>query len=121
MPEIEPFGWQGVPVILEEVANSFGLVVVDLTGTSRMKTTTLARYVAAFLIRELCQLSWPELGQLFERHHASVIAGVKTIELRMREEEVFLQYIAYIKSKFTYSGKTNKKVLSDLKERYGND
>jgi len=122
MPEIDPFGWQGVPSILEEVAMSFGLTVEDLKGSSQKKTTTLARYVAAFLIHELCSLSWPEQGELFDRDHTTVLNGVRSIEKKMREDGTFLKYVALVKSRFTYStGEMDKTFEADLQERYGND
>ena len=119
--EINPYGWQGVPVIIGEVAKNFGITVAELKGPSRMKTITLARHVAMFLIRELTGLSWPEIGDAFKREHSTAMAGAARVQREMKEEKQFLARIAYLRSKFVrvVEDGVMTEVLSDFEERFG--
>lgn len=59
-------------VIVAMVASSRGLTDEDLYGRARSKTVSSARKEAMRQVR-LLGLSYPEIGKMFGRHHATVI------------------------------------------------
>ena len=64
--------------IIRATARHFALPVTNLTGTSRRKMDVLARCVAIHLIRELTELSFQQIGQLFNhRDHTTVMHAYK--------------------------------------------
>ncbi|GEM_PF-6987605 len=65
--------------VVRAVARTFGVSVDDLLGCSRQHRCTQARNVAYWLARELTGLSFPDLGQVFGRHHTSVLSGYRRV------------------------------------------
>jgi chromosomal replication initiator protein len=59
--------------ILKAVASHYGIRVSDLKAKSNTKTIAFPRQIAMYLCRELTQLSFPEIGRLFnDKHHSTV-------------------------------------------------
>lgn len=69
--------------ILRAVAREFGLSVTALQSSRRSQALVLPRQVAMWLSRKLCQASYPELGELFQRRHSSVLHAVRKLESRL--------------------------------------
>ncbi len=65
--------------ILRFVAHHYGLKVADLKGRDNRRSIAFPRQVAMYLIRELLNLSYPEIGKLFGKHHSTVMYSVETI------------------------------------------
>jgi chromosomal replication initiator protein len=70
--------------IIRFVAHHYGIRVADLKGRSNRRSIALPRQVAMFLIREVLQLSFPEIGKIFGKHHSTAIYAVDTIQ-KMRQ------------------------------------
>ena len=51
--------------IMEVVAEQMRVSPADIIGTKRSKQITLARQLAMYLCRDLLNLSYPELGNVF--------------------------------------------------------
>ena len=63
--------------ILRVVAAHYGLKVADLKQKSNAKTIAFPRQVAMYLCKELTDLSYPEIGKLFDdKHHSTVMYSV---------------------------------------------
>jgi len=65
--------------IIRFVAQHYGIRVADLKGRSNRRSIALPRQVAMFLIREILDLSFPEIGKIFSKHHSTVMYAVDTI------------------------------------------
>jgi chromosomal replication initiator protein len=62
--------------ILRETARYYQLKVDDLTGKNRATRVNNARQVAMYLVRELTELSLPQIGEAFGgRSHTTVLHG----------------------------------------------
>ena len=72
------------PDIIRFVAHHYGVRVADLKGRSNRRSIALPRQVAMFLIREILNLSYPEIGKVFSKHHSTVIYAVDTVQ-KMRQ------------------------------------
>ena len=69
-----------INVILSFVANWYGCSVGNILSKQRAKKVTEARYLAMYIIRRSLGLSFPRIGKIFIRHHATVIEGIKKVE-----------------------------------------
>lgn len=74
--------WIGSPgeqrrMVVWATARHFGLLVREVLGRRRYTTAATARGVAMALLRSRCGMSYPEIGQMFKRHHTSVMAAVR--------------------------------------------
>ena len=68
-------------VIIEETARYYNLSPADLRGQRRSKNTALARQVSMYLMRQLTNLSFKDIGAEYEnRNHATVMASVDKIQ-----------------------------------------
>jgi chromosomal replication initiator protein len=70
--------------IVRFVAQHYGIRVADLKGRSNRRSIALPRQVAMYLIREILELSFPEIGRIFTKHHSTAIYAVDNIQ-KMRQ------------------------------------
>lgn len=67
--------------ILNYVAKKFKIEEKDIVGTDRSSNISLARHISMYIIRELTELSYPNIGAYFGKDHTSVIYACR----KMRE------------------------------------
>lgn len=65
--------------IMQTVASFYNVKLAELKGSRRLKRIVRPRHVAMWLVREHTDLSFPEMGRVFERDHATVQHAVKKI------------------------------------------
>jgi chromosomal replication initiator protein len=70
--------------IIRFVAQHYGVRVADLKGRSNRRSIALPRQVAMYLIRDILELSFPEIGRIFSKHHSTVMYAVDTVQ-KMRQ------------------------------------
>ncbi len=81
-------------MIIDAVAEYFGLSREDLIGARRDKTVVQPRHVAYYLCRELTDLSTTRIGEEFNgRDHATIINGIGKIRTAIKTEEKIKEYI----------------------------
>ena len=84
-----------INLIQKKVADYFNIKVSDLSIKSRVKTVSLPRQMAMFLVRELTSHSLPEIGEYFGgRNHATVIHSCQKIKEEMRHNEATQNTVA---------------------------
>lgn len=90
-------------LIQKHVAEEFNLSLNDLKAQKRSKNIVLPRQVAMYLIRELTNLSLPEIGELFGgKDHTTVLHSwkkikesmVKNVEFKTRVDKL-IQFIKH--------------------------
>ncbi|MBR5536614.1 MAG: chromosomal replication initiator protein DnaA [Clostridia bacterium] len=74
-------------MVLKEVSAFYSVPADKITGKAQNKEVVLARKVASFLMRELCSMSYPEIGKILNRDHTSVIYGVETLTKTMIKDD----------------------------------
>jgi chromosomal replication initiator protein len=75
------------PEILKVVAAHYGLKVSDLKSKSNARTIAFPRQVAMYICKDLTDLSYPEIGRLFnDKHHSTVMYSVDKID-QMRQDD----------------------------------
>jgi chromosomal replication initiator protein len=65
--------------IIRFVAQHYGIRVADLKGRSNRRSIALPRQVAIYLIREVLQLSFPEIAKIFSKHHSTAMYAVENV------------------------------------------
>ena len=70
--------------IIRFVAQHYGVRVADLKGRSNRRSIALPRQVSMYLIRDILELSFPEIGRIFSKHHSTVMYAVDTVQ-KMRQ------------------------------------
>lgn len=73
--------------ILEAVAQEFNLSVSELKGPRRTRRISVPRQMAMYLLRDVAQLSFPQIGEfLGGRDHTTVMHGAAKIEKTMQAD-----------------------------------
>ncbi|MCD7723870.1 MAG: chromosomal replication initiator protein DnaA [Clostridiales bacterium] len=74
---------QPVPVtiekIVEEVSRTEGVSVEDIYGKKQKANVSHARKIAMYVIREVTNISYEQIGEKFDKHHATVMYNVQKI------------------------------------------
>ena len=80
--------------VLKIVAAHYGLRVSDMKAKSNAKPIAFPRQVAMYLCRRLTNLSYPEIGRLFnDKHHSTVMHSVEKIERLVEDDSNFRKVI----------------------------
>ncbi|HYQ83308.1 MAG TPA: chromosomal replication initiator protein DnaA [Rubrobacter sp.] len=73
--------------IIKAVARHYDLKLAEIKSKSNSQQVVFPRKVAMYLLRKLSELSYPEIGKLFnDKHHSTVMYAVKDIEERRAKD-----------------------------------
>jgi len=87
--------------ILRVVAAHYGLKVTDIKAKSNAKTIAFPRQVAMYMCKELTDLSYPEIGKLFnDKHHSTVMYSVQQIRKMMDSDQQFARTVESLQKQF---------------------
>jgi chromosomal replication initiator protein len=70
--------------VIRFTAHHYGVKVADLKGRDNRRSVAFPRQVAMYLIREILNLSYPEIAKLFAKHHSTVMYSVEAITKERR-------------------------------------
>jgi chromosomal replication initiator protein len=75
--------------IIKAVARHYDLKVADVKSKSNARQIVIPRQVAMYLCKKLTDLSYPEIGKLFnDKHHSTVMYSVEKVsELRLKDPD----------------------------------
>ena len=74
--------------IVASTARHFNVSGMEILGTSRKKEIKTARNVAMYVTREVTQISFPQIGAVFNRDHSTVHSNIGMIESEMQSDPV---------------------------------
>ena len=87
--------------ILRVVSAHYGLKVGDIKSKSNAKTIAFPRQVAMFMCKELTDLSYPEIGKLFNnKHHSTVMYSVQRITDLMENDQQLANTVEMLTKQF---------------------
>ncbi|MBI2215100.1 MAG: chromosomal replication initiator protein DnaA [Acidobacteria bacterium] len=73
--------------ILRVVASHYGIKVAEMKSKSNSRPIAYPRQIAMYMCKLLTDLSYPEIGKIFNnKHHSTVIYSVEKIE-KLREDD----------------------------------
>lgn len=81
-----------------QVAKFFSFDVERLFTKQRGQHTAFIRQIAAYLLYELTDLSYPAVGEVFNQDHSTIIHSHKLIAKRVAAEPAFASTIARLKA-----------------------
>ncbi|MBI2552313.1 hypothetical protein HYW17_03395 [Candidatus Uhrbacteria bacterium] len=83
------------PTVQRTVANYFHVTVADLRGPKRHRAISVPRQIAMYLMRQLCDLSYPEIGRRFGgMNHSTVITACRKTKARIQKDARIRQAVA---------------------------
>lgn len=93
--------------IMLHIEKTYSIKKGTLNKHNKSRTMAEARAVAQFLMRDCCGLSYPEIGNLFNRAHISVMSSCDKIERMLVEDNNRVCYAVYTylnnRDKLTYT------------------
>ena len=72
-----------VEKIFASVYQKYGVKKEDLISTKRNKEIAFARHITIFIIREVTEMSLPNIAKIFNRDHSTIISSIETIERKL--------------------------------------
>jgi chromosomal replication initiator protein len=78
-----------VDKIFTMVHKKYGIPKEDIIGSRRTKEIAFARHVTSYLIRNITEMSLPNIGKLLGRDHSTIISSINTIEKKLRSDAIF--------------------------------
>ena len=78
-------------LIISQVCKFYNVDDTVIRSTKKSKGVADARQVAMYLIRQLTNLSFPDIGKEFARDHTTVMHAVKKVEASIKSGDTNLQ------------------------------
>lgn len=72
-----------VEKIFSSVYQRYGIKKEELVSAKRNKEVAFTRHVTIYIIREVTEMSLPNIGKIFNRDHSTIISSIETIERRL--------------------------------------
>ncbi len=73
----------------------------DIIGSRRTKEVAWARHVSIYLIRSITDMSFPNIGKIFNRDHSTVMASIEAVDKKIRTDNLFSLELAEMKKEIT--------------------
>ena len=86
-----------VDKIFAMIFKKYGIKKDDLIGAKRNKEIAFARHVAIYMIREVTEMSLPNIGKTFNRNHSTVLSSIELIEKKLLSDGDFKSEIEGMK------------------------
>ena len=78
-------------LIISQVCKFYSVDEIVLRGSLKSKGISEPRQVAMYLVRQLTNLSLPEIGKEFAKDHTTVLYAIRKVELELKNENETLQ------------------------------
>ncbi len=89
------------PEVIRVVAAHYGTTVTNLKSKSNAQTIAFPRQVAMYMCKHLTDLSYPEIGRVFNnKHHSTVMYSVEKIDEKMQNDPQFARVLEGLMKQF---------------------
>ena len=89
------------------VCGRYGIPPTALKGSSQERRVARPRQVAYYLARRLTTNSFPALGLWYgQRHHTTIMHGIRNVERLMAETPLFAVEIATLREQLACAGRS---------------
>ncbi len=75
--------------IFTVIFKKYGITREEIVGKKRDKPIALARHVTIYLVRKTTEMSFPNIGKLVNRDHATVMSSISYVEKRLISDRNF--------------------------------
>lgn len=69
--------------VIAKVADKYGISVADIKSRKKTKEIANARHICIYIIKRMTTLSYPAIGDLFERDHSTIMSSYSVIETQV--------------------------------------
>lgn len=87
--------------IIATVAKFYKMNLADIYSTRRTGSLAVRRQVAMYLSRMLTTKSYPQIGRCFNKDHATIIEGVRRIEMLIEKDDVLRHQVMELKDRLS--------------------
>lgn len=91
---------QPLPVTIErvlgEVSRTTGVSVEDINSKKRTSVISNARKMIFYILREVTDMSYEEIGNKFDRDHSTVIYNIREMETKMQKDSTLNSQVSDI-------------------------
>ena len=91
--------------IQQSIAKKYNVTIDQILSSERTQSLVTPRQMAMYISRKFTQKSLPEIAKSFDKSHATILHGVKTIEKRMEVEHELKSTLNEILAEFGCSTK----------------
>ncbi len=89
--------------IVDIVAKYYGLTRTELQSKNRRKDIVLGRHISMWLIRDMLNVTYKEIGNFFNgRDHSTVISAIERIDIQMKINEIIKAALLKLKRKIEF-------------------
>jgi chromosomal replication initiator protein len=89
------------PEIIRVVAAHYGTTVTNLKSKSNAQNVAFPRQVAMYMCKHLTDLSYPEIGRIFNnKHHSTVMYSVEKIDEKTQNDPQFARVLDSLMKQF---------------------
>ena len=78
-----------VDKIFAAVYKKYNIKKEDIVSSKRTKEIANARHITVYVIRQITDMSLPNIGKVIERDHSTVLSSLDAVEKRMMQNPVF--------------------------------
>ena len=75
--------------IIKVVSKKYGILDEDIKGRKRQNEIANARHIAIYLMSQIKGMTSTQIGKFFDRNHTTVLASIKIVEERMKDNPLF--------------------------------
>ncbi len=90
-----------VDKIFSAVYRKYGVPKEDLVGPKRNKEIANARHISIYLIRELTEMSYPNIAKIYGRDHSTIITSYNTAYQNAQMDHNFSMQMSDLKKEIT--------------------
>ena len=83
--------------IFAAVYKKFNIPKEELVGKKRTREIAKARHIAVYLIHEITEMSYPNIGKIFGRDHSTVMSSLEVVKKEIAKDALYAADIDNIK------------------------
>lgn len=87
-----------VDKIFAVVSKKYGISREMMVGKKRNREIAMARHVSVFLIRDMTDMSFPNIAKIFARDHATIMSSYNFVVTKYQNDEDFAKEVNEMKS-----------------------
>ena len=88
-------------MVFAAVFKKYNVKQEEIKSTKRNKEIAQARHVAVYVLRSVTDMSLPNIGKIFNRDHATILASIRAVEKRLNTESGFHLELSDLKKDIT--------------------
>ena len=86
-----------VDKIFTAIFKKYGISKEEITGPKRNKEIAMARHISIFLIRDITEMSLPNIAKIYGRDHSTILSSIQAVEKKYRTDPLIEMEISELK------------------------